>query len=934
MQNNQSVNEKKNIIVGLLAHVDAGKTTLAEGILYTAGELRSLGRVDHQNCFLDTDSIERKRGITIFSKEAHAVWKETALTLLDTPGHTDFSTEMERTLSVLDIAILIIGGNDGVSGHTETLWKLLKRNRIPTIVFVNKMDQPQSEKESIYSTLQSKLKGNFIDFSDLVSQLEEFYENLSMCSEELLEEYLATNAISKDSITAAFMERDCIPVFFGSALKLNGIEPVLDFINTYVPFIVYPDEFGARIFKITRDNDGKRLTHMKITGGTLFAKQVITNEGNVPPGDEIWQEKADQLRIYSGTKFLPAKEAKAGSIIAVTGLTKTYAGEGVGIDPGGEDGLLEPVLEYCIGLPDGIDALEALPKFKQLEEEDPKLHILYREEDKTIRIKVMGQIQLQILKDKIKERFQMEIRFENGKIVYKETIQAPSYGIGHFEPLRHYAEVHLLIEPGERGSGIQFASVCSEDVLSKNWQRLIETHVEETIHPGVLTRSQATDLKVILVTGKAHNKHTEGGDFRQATYRAIRNALRKADNILLEPIYRFTLELPIECVGRAMTDLEARCARMDAPVSDGDYSTLTGTVPVVTIQDYQLVLQAYTAGRGTLSLIPDGFMPCHNTEEVINEIGYDCDNDFSRPTGSVFCAHGAGYQVPWDEVEALAHVECPLKVNPGNNSDDLIKYSLPISAIDGKTKEQISGGNAGSDFISLEEIDAILNSTFRKKEGKRQAEKKDYKKLYYAKTPASEVGGSEAGNKDGIKYAERKNLASNGSASSKKKMISEKDLKRILFVDGYNIIFAWPKLNELAKTNIDSARDALMDICCDYQGFSGEELILVFDAYRIKGNQGSEQQYHNIRVIYTKESETADAYIERESKRMARGCRVTVATSDNLEQKVVWGNGALRMSAMEFLENYEKNRVIMKEQMKQEAISLSNNPFSKIQLPE
>ena len=915
MLNDQSVNEKKNIIAGLLAHVDAGKTTLAEGILYTAGELCSLGRVDHQNCFLDTDSIERKRGITIFSKEAHAVWKETGLTLLDTPGHTDFSTEMERTLSVLDIAILIIGGNDGISGHTETLWKLLKRNRIPTIVFVNKMDQPQTEKEAIFSSLQSKLKGNFVDFSDCVhqSRLEEFNENLSVCSEELLEEYLDTNGISKDSITAAFMERDCIPVFFGSALKLNGIEPVLDFINMYVPPITYPETFGARVFKITRDNDGKRLTHMKITGGTLFAKQVITNDGNVRPGDEIWQEKADQLRIYSGAKFVPAKEAKAGSIIAVTGLTKTYAGEGVGIDPGSEEGLLEPVLEYCIGLPDGVDALEALPKFRQLEEEDPKLHILYREEDKTIRIKVMGQIQLQILKDKIKERFQMEIRFENGKIVYKETIQAPSYGIGHFEPLRHYAEVHLLIEPGERGSGIQFASVCSEDVLSKNWQRLIETHVEETIHPGVLTRSQATDLKVILVAGKAHNKHTEGGDFRQATYRAIRNALRKADNILLEPVYRFTLELPIECVGRAMTDLEARCAQMDAPVSDGDYSMLTGIVPVVTIQDYQLVLQAYTAGRGSLSLIPDGFRPCHNTEEVVNEIGYDCDNDYSRPAGSVFCAHGAGYQVPWDEVEALAHVECPIKLNPENGTGEWIPYSMPRSAIDGKTKDKMSAKNRASDSISLEEIDAIINSTFRKKEGKRQIEKKDYKKLYYVKHAASDAKTNENGNGDG-KF--------------------EKDAKRILFVDGYNIIFAWPKLNELAKTNIDSARDALMDICCDYQGFSGEELILVFDAYRIKGNQGSEQQYHNIRVIYTKESETADAYIERESKRMARNCRVTVATSDNLEQKLVWGNGALRMSAREFLENYENTRVIMKEQMQKDVISLSNNPFSKVHLQE
>lgn len=927
--------EKKSLVTGLLAHVDAGKTTLAEAILYTTGQVRSLGRVDHQDCFLDTDSIERARGITIFSKEAHATYHNVELTLLDTPGHVDFSAEMERALSVIDLGILVVSGSDGVQGHTNTLWKLLERYQIPTILFVNKMDQPQANHDEILSSIQKKLSGNIVEF--VHDKTEEFYENLSVCDEELLEEYLENACIEKESIVDAISERKVFPVIFGSALHLEEIDTLLSIIEEYAPVPEYPEEFAARVFKITRDDSGKRMTHMKITGGTLLPKQILSNENHLKEGEEIWQEKVDQLRRYDGTRFIPLSEAKAGEIVAVTGLTKTFAGEGLGEETVSEETSLEPVLEYSLILPEGVDAAQALPKLKMLEEEDPKLHIVYQEQGKEIHIQVMGQIQTQILKDKIKERFDMDISFGNGRIVYKETILTPSYGIGHFEPLRHYAECQLLLEPGERGSGIQFATLCSEDLLNKNWQRLIRTHVEETIHPGVLTRSEVTDLRVILMTGKAHPKHTEGGDFRQATYRAIRNGLRKAQNVLLEPVYRFTMEVPTECVGRAMTDIEKLYGNPEPPQMEGDICILSGKAPVSTFKDYQLELQAYTAGRGRLSLVPDGYMPCHNTEEVVEHFGYDPEADVRRPTGSVFCAHGAGFQVPWDEVASMAHMECPLDMDEvlehwtkRTLEENPEKEELTNYIKLGKSAEQpdipLSGAKVrkSSDFISVEEIDAIMNSTFRQSGG----DSGHYRRYH-------------RGSKNNRKYGQtnsQKLAGAGGTQSGENTYIPPKKVeapkKRYFLVDGYNIIFAWKELKDLAQNNIDSARDKLIDICCDYQGYTQDTLILVYDAYKVKGNMGSEYKHHNIYVVYTKEAETADAYIEKTTRELAGKNHVTVATSDGLEQMIIWGNGAYRMSAREFEEAYRDSHNKMKESYLNKESKLSNNPFGNIKIAD
>lgn len=922
------------LVIGLLAHVDAGKTTLAEGILYKCGEIRSLGRVDHQDCFLDTDEVERSRGITIFSKEAHASWKNLELTILDTPGHVDFSSEMERTLSVLDAAVLVISGADGVQGHTQTLWRLLQRYQIPTFLFVNKMDLPQSNRESILKELQKKLGSGCVDFQDQ----ETLYEELSLCHEDLLEEYLETESISEDLISDMIGERCVFPVYFGSALNVekdvaDSIDDLLDGLAALAPIPEYPEEFGARVFKITRDDTGKRLTHLKITGGRLLPKQLISGRsstgaaahsgaGGDVPGDseEVWQEKADQLRSYRGDRFIPMTEGLAGEIVAVTGLTKTFAGQGLGMETENEIPSLEPVLEYRIELPEGVDGSQALPKFRILEEEDPQLHIVWQEEGKEIHVQVMGQIQTQVLKDKILERFGMDVGFGNGRIVYRETIFKPSYGIGHFEPLRHYAEVGLLLEPGEPGSGIQFASVCSEDVLDKNWQRLIRTHVEETIHPGVLTRSEVTDLRVILVTGRAHPKHTEGGDFRQATYRAIRNALRKAENVLLEPMYRFVLEVPTEYIGRAMMDVERAFGKPGTPVVDGEYSILVGRVPVSTFQDYQLELQAYTSGRGRLTLALDGFAPCHNAEEVVEGFGYDPEGDVRRPTGSVFCAHGAGFQVPWDEVENYAHTECTIDLeglmakweSSGEGAEDLLKSGkVAVKSSDELLDKPLAGAKMkkASGVISVEEIDAILASTFRK-----QSEDNGRYKRYH---------------KNSRRFG-KEPVVSSPKLPPKKLTPT----KGYFLVDGYNMIFAWKELSELAESTIDGARDRLIDICCDYQGYIGDTLILVFDAYKVKGNVGSVSKIGNIYVVYTKEAETADAYIERATHELAGSNRVTVATSDRLEQMIIWGNGALRMSAGEFEKAYEESHRQMKERHLDQESSLEYRPFANIHLED
>lgn len=873
-----------NLVVGLLAHVDAGKTTLAEAILYRTGQIRNLGRVDHQDCFLDTDTIERQRGITIFSKEAHTSFGDREVTLMDTPGHVDFSAEMERNLSVLDVAILVVSGSNGVQGHTRTLWRLLDRYGVPVFIFVNKMDQPQANRDSLLNEIQNELDGNAIDFSLPKSQLD---EEVAGCDEELMELYLDQNELPYEMICEAIADRKVFPVFFGSALHIEGIDELIEGISRYAVSEEYGEEFSARVFKISRDASGKRLTHVKITGAKLLPKQMIVTSR---AGDI---EKIDQIRKCDGDKYTQMSEAVAGDIVAITGLENTYAGQGLGELTEDEIPILEPVLEYCMILPHDVDALQVLPNLRILEEEDPQLHIVWQEEHKEIHIRVMGPIQIQILKEKIKARFNILVEFGSGRTVYKETIAAPSYGIGHFEPLRHYAEVQVIIEPGERGSGIQFASICSEDVLSKNWQRLIATHVEETIHPGVLTRSEATDLRIILVTGKAHTKHTEGGDFRQATYRAIRNGLRCGESVLLEPMYRFVMEVPTEHVGRAMMDIEKYHGTPQPPEIGQNVSVLKGVVPVSTFQDYQLELQAYTAGEGRLSLVFDGYAPCHNADEVIEKRNYDPDMDMRRPTGSVFCAHGSGYQVPWNEVAMMAHMESPINLEEytnhwrdANKGDDHVQ-KLVLMAADIKAKREIKSSSprvrSVSDTISIEEIDAILGNTFRKNESGKKRDRRYHKSAVTVSAPS--------GNKPQ----------------------KPKKAKKYLLVDGYNIIFAWQELKDISERTIDGARDRLIDICSDYQGFTQETLILVFDAYKVKGSPGSIQKVNNIFVVYTKEAETADSYIQKTTHELARDNIVTVATSDYLEQMIIWGEGALRMSAREFEEVYNKSKVAMRE---------------------
>ena len=910
-QNSQKVEKKteygiqKHLVTGLLAHVDAGKTTMAEAILYQCGQIRSLGRVDHKDCFLDTDEIERQRGITIFSKMAHAAYQSTQLTLLDTPGHVDFSAEMERTLSVLDLAVLIISGADGVQGHTQTLWRLLAGYEIPTIVFVNKMDQPKADAAALFSELQEKLSSHMVDFSALATNPEQVYEEISVCEEELLEEYLETGTLSDETIQESIGLRKLFPVYFGSALHMEGITEMLSCIERFVPAPVYGEGFGARVFKITRDDTGKRLTHLKLTGGRLVPKQPLSNESNAKPGEEIWKEKADELRSYDGEKFTSLKEAVAGEIVAVTGLTRTFIGQGLGIETECENATLEPVLEYRLILPEDVDAKTALGKLKLLEEEDPKLHIVWQEEGQEIHIQVMGAIQMQILTEKILNRFDMKVQFGAGNIVYKETVARPCYGIGHFEPLRHYAEVQLLLEPGERGSGIQFASMVSEDVLSKNWQRLIHTHVEETVHPGVLTGSEVTDLKIILMTGRAHPKHTEGGDFRQATYRAIRNALRGAESVLLEPMYRFTIEVPIEHVGRALTDIERLHGVPDAPDIQGELGVITGRAPVATFQDYQLTLQAYTAGKGSLSLVLDGFSPCHNTEEVVQSAGYDPEADLRRPTGSVFCSHGAGIVIPWNEVAEYAHMECPIDLNRLTDEtiqkDTLDATKITMDATD-QAPKPLAGAkvNRSQGTITLEEIDAILGATFRK-------EKQEHSRYR--------------------RYHKHQTDTSNFMHVSTKPVKPKEIQKSYFLVDGYNVIFAWKELRDLAEKTIDGARDRLIDICSDYQGYIKETLILVFDAYKVKGNPGSVIKSGNIYVVFTKEAETADSYIEKATHELVGKNRVTVATSDRLEQMIIWGSGAIRMSAADFEAAYKKSHESMRETYLDQSTPLGNRPF-------
>lgn len=902
----------KKLVVGILAHVDAGKTTLAESILYKSGGIRKLGRVDHKDAFLDTDRQERDRGITIFSKQALVSWRDMDITLLDTPGHMDFSAEMERTMQVLDYAVLVISGADGVQGYVLTLWRLLKRYRVPVFLFINKMDQPDTDAASLLHELKDRLDERCVAFGE---RNQAFYEEIAVCDEELLERYLnmdfseeaaqsgdmqpAETLIDCETIAALAAQRKVFPCFFGSALKVEGVEELLDGLYDYTRMPSYPDAFGARVYKIARDAQGSRLTYVKITGGTLKVKQTIQTHGESRAyrnggGDVLTEEKIDQIRIYSGSKYTVEQEASAGTICALTGPVTTFCGEGLGSERENTVPLLKPVMTYRIVLPDGCDVHRMYQKLCQLEEEEPQLHIVWKEQVGEIQAQLMGEVQIEILKNIICERFGVDVDFDEGSIAYRETIVSTVEGVGHYEPLRHYAEVHLLMEPGEPGSGLVFDTKCSEDMLDRNWQRLVLTHLEEKEHVGVLTGSPITDMKLTLVSGRAHLKHTEGGDFRQATYRAVRQGLCKAQSVLLEPVYTFRLELPTSLIGRGMTDMQAKSAKFGAPETTGGYAVLTGTVPASEMAGYQAEVLAYSGGEGRLHTELKGYEPCHNADVVIEAIGYDALRDMQNPCSSVFCAHGAGFVVEWDQVEEFMHLENVLKESEPSEtlSSDSIDFmsGTQDGFLDQGRRVQRSAHGAGysADSIGQDEIDEIMNRTYGAKERKKQGWAKTIRAAGYSESrrEASDGGSSEAAT-----YYKEKHDKHNSEPR-----------EEYLLVDGYNIIFAWDFLRELADVNLDGARGRLMDILSNYQGYRKMHLILVFDAYKVKGNPGSTVRYHNIDVVYTKEAETADRYIERVTHEIGRKHKVRVATSDGLEQLIIMGAGAVRVSAAEFQE--------------------------------
>lgn len=854
---NMAKKPSDHICIGLLAHVDAGKTTLSESMLYLSGRIRQQGRVDHGNAYLDTYELERARGITIFSKQAELVFGELEVTLLDTPGHVDFSAEMERTLRVLDYAILVINGADGVQGHTETLWKLLKQYRIPAFLFINKMDQNGTDAEKLLEELRVKLSGSCIRFGE-AEDSEEFLENVAMAEEQVLETYLEHGTIERGEISRLIWERKVFPCYFGSALKNIGVKEFLAGLECYAKERSYPEEFGAKVYKIARDPQGNRLTYLKVTGGVLKVRDLIRYQDV--------EEKVSQIRIYSGEKYDAVQEVRAGRVCAVTGLTKTYPGEGLGAEPPSEGPVLTPVLNYQLILPEGCDTHGMLLKLRQLEEEDPELHIVWNEELGEIHAQLMGEVQTEILQSMIRERFQTEVTFGQGNIVYKETIKRPAEGVGHFEPLRHYAEVHLLLEPGESGSGLVFAADCSEDVLDRNWQRLILTHLAEKEHRGVLTGSAITDMKITLVAGRAHLKHTEGGDFRQATYRAVRQGLKSTESVLLEPYYEFRMEIPAEFVGRALTDIQRMAGEFQTPDTEGDFAVITGSAPVSEMRDYQLEVTSYTKGRGRLFCTLKGYAPCHNAEEVIEQIGYDSEGDLDNPTGSVFCAHGAGFHVSWDQVPDHMHLEYVW-------TPEAEKEKSAIEAKKGQGSVQ--SGRVSSSFSRSVEEDKELEEIFLRTYGKIER-----------KRP----------------IAERRVE----SPEERQKRMRKDQMEEYLLVDGYNVIFAWEDLKELAKVNIEGARNKLMDVLCNYQGFKKCNLILVFDAYKVQGQELGVQKYHNIYVVYTKEAETADQYIEKVVHEIGRKYHVTVATSDNVEQVVTLGQGGKLLSARELRTEVEE----------------------------
>lgn len=845
----------KKMVIGILAHVDSGKTTLSESMLYVSGKVRRLGRVDHGDAFLDTYELEKRRGITIFSKQVVFELGDKSVTLLDTPGHVDFSAEMERTLQVLDYAILVINGADGVQGHTRTLWSLLQKYQIPAFLFVNKMDQVGTDAEKLLLELKEKLDEACIFFGENQKK-DEFYDALAMCNEEAMEEYLENGVIQDHTVIRMIRRREVFPCYFGSALKLEGIEAFLNGISRYTEESKWTERFGAKVYKISRDSQNNRLTHMKITGGTLKVKDVL---GQKQDGEAQWEEKVNQIRIYSGDKFEAVQEAGAGTVCAVTGLGQTYPGEGLGIEKDSETPVLEPVLNYQILFPPSYDAHTILKDLRQLEEEEPMLRIVWKEELGEIHAQLMGEVQIEILQSLMKERFGVPISFGTGNIVYKETIQNTVEGVGHYEPLRHYAEVHLILEPGRRGSGLQFDTICSEDVLDRNWQRLVLTHLMEKIHRGVLTGSAITDMKITLAAGRAHLKHTEGGDFRESTYRAVRQGLMQADSILLEPYYDFRLEVPSECVGRALTDIQKRYGEFKPPEVEGEDSVIVGSAPVATMRDYAREVASYSKGRGRLFCTLQGYAPCHNPEEVMEAYGYNPERDLDNPTGSVFCAHGAGFTVPWNEVPEYMHIENQLdKLRIKENGMRNIEQS-PVK------KSQVSN------LRKMEEADKELEEIFIRTYGRIERKAENGPKKF-------------------------------SSGTAEKVPREAKPVKEYLLVDGYNVIHAWPDLKELAQMNFEAARNKLMDILCNYQGYKKIPVILVFDAYKVEGFQQEIQKYHNIHVVYTKEAETADQYIEKVVHEIGKRYHVTVVTSDGMEQIVTLGQGGTLISSREFLE--------------------------------
>lgn len=888
----------KKLTMGILAHVDAGKTTLSESMLYLSGSINKIGRVDNGDAFLDTFALEKTRGITIFSKQAQLTIGHTDVTLLDTPGHVDFSTEMERALQVLDVAVLVISGADGVQGHTVTLWRLLNRYEIPTFLFINKMDQEGTHQEKLLSELQERLEEHCLDFTrEMDSQ--EMQEELAMCDEELLERFLENeegeaakgSKIGIQEIRCLVGERKVFPCYFGSALKLSGIHALLAGLENYAPIPQYGKAFGAKIYKIARDEQGNRLTYMKITGGTLRVRDSLTGWGQTD--GTVWEEKVTQIRIYSGAKYETYNEVEAGTVCAVTGLTRTYPGEALGEAEPSAVPLLEPILQYCVMLPPECDASRVLGQLKQLEEEEPELHILWEEKNQEIQVQLMGEVQIEVLKSLIWERFHLEVNFGAGRIVYKETIagnhSSGVEGIGHFEPLRHYAEVHLLLEPGEPGSGMQYALNCSEDMLDKNWQRLILTHLEEKEHKGVLTGSTITDMRITVIGGRAHQKHTEGGDFRQATYRAVRQGLMQAENVLLEPYYEFSMELPTELLGRAMSDIEKRFGSFQTPEPGLEQSILKGIAPVSTMGNYQLTFTSYTRGRGRMQCRLHGYYPCHNTQEVLEELCYDPELDIANPTGSVFCSHGAGNMIPWYEVEKYAHVQTTFaeqrrKEQSVEDSEQDFRKRV------GGTRYSTGRANAVLEGVTEEELQEIFNRTFHANGKKKHGNG-------FKKTIGTTVNTTPY-------TAEKDRKVQGGKKESE---------EEYLLVDGYNIIFAWEELSELAKENLHGARTKLMDILCGYQGYRKCHLILVFDAYRVEGHVAEITEYQNIHVVYTAHAETADQYIEKLAHEMGRKYHVTVATSDGLEQIIIRGQGCMLLSARDLRTEIEQQRVHLQE---------------------